>query len=110
MDYKLSELQQKIVSSKKETQEPDYTEDAFGRIQSMLERQPGEVVKNVKFNLTQEEKLAMYYSIVDVIKNGESPDQIAKHILSALDEKLSELEAIAKGKKGIQGPIFRRSE
>lgn len=65
----------------------------------------------VSLKLQQEEKIAIFQDIRDLIKSNQSPNDISKSVILCIEEILQEKEDILNGKIGpnLKG-TFRRSE
>lgn len=116
MEKKLSSLQERVLRGKYQ-KENAYDEleaqgsgdEIYDRIKALVGPDSG-AIKDVSFSLTPEERTAMYFSIVELIRSGEEPEVIAKHILNVLQDKLNELKNEAQNVEGPKSPVFRRAE
>ena len=74
----------------------DYTDETYKRVVSSLGGSD-EIKKEVKFELSKEQKIAVYQDVKDRVANGSTPDEIARDVLASMQEHLKEKESEAYG-------------
>lgn len=94
----------------------DYTDETYKRIVEALGGPENEEIRNrnVPFELTKDQKIAFYQDVKDRVRNGATPDEIARDVLASMEEHLREKQQEAKGEvnpklKGGKGG-FKRVE
>src|SRR3990170_4587841 len=92
----------------------DITEDAFRRIKEMVGQEeeedpeaPADPVKGVNLVFSTEERFAIYEGVLEMLKAGEDHREIARNVVSFLNERISERMKKA-NQKTRKSPIFRR--
>ena len=113
MKIPTTEFQEKALANaqkhKEEYLEQKQSDENYERMKKLV----GSGLPSQSFELTQEEKLGLFDSILECLESGDDNQTIAKNVVACFEDKLAELDPEQKievaPKKGLRGPVFRRS-
>lgn len=84
------------------------TEDAFNRIQKMLDERGPDVPTIANISMSTEEKHILYHDILSKLQTNVQPQEIARQIVVVINEFIDYKMTLAKQRKEGKSPIFRR--
>ena len=107
-----SELQEKVLAAAKDHQEYSEQRESDENYERM-KKLVGTGMASPSFKLSQEEKLGLFDSVLECLESGDDNQTIAKNVVACFEGKLAEMDPEQKievaPKKGLRGPVFRRS-
>ncbi len=94
------------------------SDELFERIQAMVGGSGGQKVAPPKVQLSEEIKTAVYLNVIDIVKSGASPKQVAASVLQLLEDTINnannqgsvESNEVSSSSKPAFNGAFRRSE
>jgi hypothetical protein len=112
MKIPITEFQEKVLANaqkQNENSEKGQSDENYERMKGLV----GLGISSPSFKLTQEERLGLFDSILECLESGDDNKTISKNVVSCFEDKLAEMDPEQKievaPKKGLKGPVFRRS-